>query len=117
MIKMIEKALFTSYNQCFKIAQLADLKQQLGMMDARASQLLLDDDELDEANLLFIKEGGSKSSQFSTATSAYSVSNMTSSGRTNVDNKQKHDLRKLDREKREQLEVSKFNTFLNILAN
>lgn len=68
------------------------------MMDSRASQML-DDEDLDESNN-FMK--GPKSAQFS----QYTFNSM-STTRTNADSRQKSELRKVEKEKREQLEKLK----------
>ena len=60
---------------------------------------MLDEDDLDESN--FIKDAP-KSAQFSN----YTFNSM-STVRTNVDWKQKNELKKIEKEKREQFEVFK----------
>ncbi len=72
------------------------------MMDARASQMI-EDEDLDESN--FMKEAP-KSAQFSN----YTFNSM-STVRSNIDLKQKSDLKKLEKEKREQFEVKNFIRF------
>ncbi len=77
------------------------MKQQVGMMDARASQMLLDDEEFDESN--FLKDG-SKSAQISTISGF--TSNAATSMRTNIDSRNRTDLRRLEKDKKEKLEVN-----------
>ena len=80
------------------LIKITELKQQIGIMDARGSQLLEDNEDIDDGS--FIKDG-IKSAQFSMSSSAYTLG----SNRTNLDLKHKNDIRKLDRERREQYEV------------
>ena len=70
-------------------------------MDARASQILLDEDELDEGN--FLKEVP-KSSNLSIM-SGYTLNS--GSTRTNIESKYRYELKKIDKEKKEQIEKLK----------
>jgi len=76
----------------------------VGMMDARNSQML-DDEDLDETNT-FMK--GPSSAQFSN----YTLNNSMSTNRTNVDPRQKTELKKYEKERREQFEKLKKDTEL-----
>jgi len=84
----------------FYFQKVADLKQQVGMMDARASQMFLEDEEFDESN--FLKDG-SKSAQISTISG---FTSNTTSMRSNIDSRNRTDLRRLEKDKKEKLEVS-----------
>ena len=68
------------------------------MMDSRRSQIILDEDELESAD--FLKEGSksAQTSNFSTVTSA-------STYRTQYNSIHKNDVRKLEKDRKEQNEV------------
>lgn len=81
-----------------------ELKLQVGIMDARASQIILDEEELDDSN--FMKEVP-KSSHLS-ITSGYSYNSLNSGTVRTVgsfDPKYRYELKKMEKEKKEQLEV------------
>ena len=75
--------------------KLNELKLQVGIMDARASQIMLEEDELDDLKEI------PKSSH--TVTSGFTV-NTLSTVRT-VDPRYRYELKKIEREKKEQFEV------------
>lgn len=79
--------------------KLNELKLQVGIMDARASQIMLDEDEVDD-----LKEAP-KSSHMS-VTSGYTINSL-STVRT-VDPRYRYELKKMEREKKEQFEVKIF---------
>jgi hypothetical protein len=68
-------------------------------MDARASQIILDEDELDDS--ISMKETP-KSSHLSTA-SGYTLNTL--SLRSNIDSKYRVELKKMEKDKKEQFEV------------
>lgn len=80
--------------------KLKELKEQISMMDARHSQML-DDDDLDDSN--FMK--GPKSAQYS----SYTFNSM-STTRTNADSRQKQELKKFEKDRREQFEKLKHDS-------
>lgn len=74
---------------------MSDLKQQVGVMDMRQSQMLIDEEEFDEVNLKDVPKSAQNSIY-----SGYS-----SSVRTNLDSRHRNDLKRLEKDKKEYYEV------------
>lgn len=75
------------------------------MMDARTSQMLLDEEDLDESH--FMKDGFRKMESAAQLSTFSGFTSATTSFRTNLDSRHKSDLRKIEKDRKEQNEVRK----------
>ena len=96
-------------------SKLGELKQQMGLVDARASQIMMDDmlfegDEAASGATYTLKEGVKSAAQMSTFSG---ITSHAGSMRSIHDLRQKNDIRRIEKDRKEQNEVEDFAIISN----